>query len=141
MILFFMASQKRIHNRDFGDDYSKKDPRKVTAIRAAISTSHNLDDMGYKEVAASRGESTHVIDLGPFYLASNPEGLGTKNLIADEVAKKHTNKSFYKDIAKDTVASIVNDLITLGAKPLVVSAHWSMGDNDVLKDELRWNDL
>ncbi len=136
-----MASEKKLHNRDFGDDYSKKDPRKVFAIQEAISTANNLDDLGFKEISASRGESTHVIDVGPFYLASNPEGLGTKNLIADAMAENHKGKSFYKDIAKDTVASIVNDLITLGARPLVVSAHWSMGDNDVLADENRWRDL
>jgi phosphoribosylformylglycinamidine cyclo-ligase len=133
--------KKSAHYKDFGDNYEQKDPLKILAIQAAISTSHNLDSLGYKEIPQSRGESTHVIDLGDFYLASNPEGLGTKNLIADEVAIKSRKKSFYREIAKDTVASIVNDLITLGARPLVVSAHWSMGDNDCLNDTQRWTDL
>src|SRR5258708_1492002 len=129
------------HNRDFGDNYEKKDPVKVSAIRAADKTAHNLDDLGFCEVSGSRGESTHVIDLGSFYLASNPEGLGTKNLIADALSRSHPKNHYYRSLAKDTVASIVNDVITLGARPLVVSAHWSMGDNEWLADSGRWNDL
>jgi phosphoribosylformylglycinamidine cyclo-ligase len=124
-----------------GDDYEKKDRCKRIAIEAAISTAHNLKSLGFSEVSASRGESTHVIDIGDCYLASNPEGLGTKNLIADEVARSHPNKTFYREIAQDTVASIVNDVITLGARPLVVSAHWSMGDNEWMRNEPRWKDL
>jgi phosphoribosylformylglycinamidine cyclo-ligase len=133
--------KRSLHYSDFGDNYEQKDPLKILAIQAALSTAHNLDHLGYKEVQQSRGESTHVIDLGPFYLASNPEGLGTKNLIADKVVETQKGKSFYREVAKDTVASIVNDLITLGARPLIVSAHWSMGDNEVLKDVQRWTDL
>lgn len=129
------------HYSDFGDNYEVKDPLKVLAIKAATATANNLQPLGFKEITQSRGESTHVIDVGPFYLASNPEGLGTKNLISDEMSKHFPNKHFYKAVAKDTVASIVNDLITLGAQPLVVNAHWSMGDNDWLKDQQRWADL
>src|SRR5258708_10963610 len=134
-------SPDKLHYSDFGDNYAKKDPLKILAIQAALATAHNLDYLGISEVSASRGESTHVIDVAPFYLDTNPEGLGTKKLIADEVAKLHPEKSFYHEVAKDTVASIVNDLITLGARPLVVSAHWSMGDNSCLEDTQRWQDL
>jgi phosphoribosylformylglycinamidine cyclo-ligase len=132
--------KKKLHYKDFGDNYEQKDPLKVLAINSAKSTAHNLDYLGFKEVSASRGESTYVIDMGNFYLASNPEGLGTKNLIADEVSI-YNGKSFYKEIAKDTVASIVNDLITSGARPLIVHAHWSIADNDCLNNIQRWRDL
>ncbi len=134
-------SVEQLDYSHFGDDYEKKDRLKRIAIQAAISTARNLEYLNYFEVPQSRGESTHLIDVGPFYLASNPEGLGTKNLIADEVARSHPEKSFYREVAQDTVASIVNDLITLGARPLVVSAHWSMGDNDWMLNEQRWTDL
>jgi phosphoribosylformylglycinamidine cyclo-ligase len=136
-----LMGSKSIQYSDFGDNYEQKDPLKVLAIKSALSTSDNLKQLGYKEVTQSRGESTHVIDVGPFYLVSNPEGLGTKNLIADIVNSKQKGKSFYQALAKDTVASIVNDLITLGGRALVISAHWSMGNNDVLKYEQRWKDL
>src|SRR5258708_1763107 len=128
-------------NSDFGDNYDKKDPVKVKAIQIAMTTGGNLKNLGFNEITASRGESTHVIDVGHFYLASNPEGLGTKNLIADAMSSSNPNKHYYHSLAKDTVASIVNDVITLGAKPLVVSAHWSMGDNQWLEDVELWNDL
>ena len=36
---------------------------------------------------ASRGESAYVVDVGPFYLASIVECLGSKALVADEMAR------------------------------------------------------
>ncbi len=124
-----------------GDDYDKKDPLKVIAQTAASETSNNLRKYGYKEISASRGESAHVIDLGNIYLASVPEGLGTKNLVADAIYSKDPKKSYYYEVGIDTVATIVNDLITVGAQPLVVNAHWAIGDNDWLNDKKRFREL
>ena len=53
---------------------------------------------GFKEVAASRGESAYVIDMGDFYIASITECLGTKSLIADKV-EQITGKTYYGNIA------------------------------------------
>ena len=36
---------------------------------------------------ASRGESAYVVDVGPFYLASIVECLGSKALVADAMAQ------------------------------------------------------
>jgi len=52
--------------------------------------------------------------VGPFYLASIVECLGSKALVADEM-KALTGKSYYAGIAQDTIAMAVNDLITVGA--------------------------
>ncbi len=112
-----------------GVDYDKIDPLKIAAQRAAASTASQLAQHGFSEVQASRGESAYVVDVGPFYLASIVECLGSKALVADEMARL-TGTSYYASIAQDTIAMAVNDLITVGATPLVVQAYWAAGGSD-----------
>ena len=119
-----------------GVNYELIDPLKVAAQRAAAATAGHLAAHGFTEVKASRGESAYVVDVGPFYLASIVECLGSKTLVADEMAKL-TGRSFYASIAQDTIAMAVNDLITVGATPLVVQAYWAAGGSDWFGDALR----
>lgn len=86
---------------------------------------------------ASRGESAYVVDVGPFYVASIVECLGTKTLVADEMAQLTGKASYYAGIAQDTIAMAINDLITVGATPLVVQAYWAAGGSDWFGDKLR----
>jgi phosphoribosylformylglycinamidine cyclo-ligase len=109
-----------------GVDYGRIDPLKLAAQRAALATGSHLDRHGFSEVAASRGESAYVVDVGPFYLASIVECLGSKALVADAMSTL-TGRSAYDGIAQDTIAMAVNDLITVGATPLVVQAYWAAG--------------
>ena len=119
-----------------GVNYDLIDPLKVTAQRAAAATAGQLTGHGFSEVAASRGESAYVVDVGPFYLASIVECLGSKALVADEMARL-TGRSWYAGIAQDTIAMAVNDLITVGATPLVVQAYWAAGGSDWFGDDAR----
>ncbi len=119
-----------------GVDYDVIDPLKVAAQRAAAATAANLAPHGMAEVAASRGESAFVVDAGPFYLASIVECLGSKALVADEMARL-TGRSYYDGIAQDTIAMAVNDLITVGATPLVVQAYWAAGGSEWFGDAQR----
>ena len=119
-----------------GVDYALIDPLKVAAQRAARDTASQLAAHGFSEVAASRGESAYVVDVGPFYLASIVECLGSKALVADEM-KALTGKSYYASIAQDTIAMAVNDLITVGATPLVVQAYWAAGGSEWFADAER----
>jgi phosphoribosylformylglycinamidine cyclo-ligase len=123
-----------------GVNYDLIDPLKVAAQRAAAETGAHLASHGFSEVLASRGESAYVVDIGPVYLASIVECLGTKTLVADEMATL-TGKSFYDSIAQDTIAMAVNDLITVGATPLVVQAYWAAGGSDWFGDKVRANAL
>lgn len=116
--------------------YDLIDPLKVAAQRAAAATAAHLAPHGFGEVAASRGESAYVVDVGPFYLASIVECLGSKALVADEMARL-TGRSYYAGIAQDTIAMAVNDLITVGATPLVVQAYWAAGGSDWFADQAR----
>jgi phosphoribosylformylglycinamidine cyclo-ligase len=119
-----------------GVRYDLIDPLKVAAQRAAAATAGHLAGHGFGEVQASRGESAYVVDVGPFYLASIVECLGTKTLVADEV-QRLTGRSTYEGIAQDTIAMAVNDLITVGATPLVVQAYWAAGGSDWFGDAER----
>ncbi len=119
-----------------GVNYDLIDPLKVTAQRAAAATAVHLAKHGFSEVAASRGESAYVVDVGPFYIASIVECLGSKALVADEMHTL-TGKSDYDSIAQDTIAMAINDLITVGATPLVVQAYWAAGGSDWFADAQR----
>ena len=119
-----------------GVDYGLIDPLKVAAQRAAAATGVQLAAHGFAEVAASRGESAYVVDVGPFYLASIVECLGSKALVADEMHRL-TGRSYYAGIAQDTIAMAVNDLITVGATPLVVQAYWAAGGSEWFGDAQR----
>ena len=116
--------------------YDLIDPLKVAAQRAAASTAANLLPHGYSEVAESRGESAYVVDVGPFYLASIVECLGSKALVADEM-QRLTGRTYYAGIAQDTLAMAINDLITVGATPLVVQAYWAAGGSEWFADAQR----
>ena len=119
-----------------GVNYDLIDPLKVAAQRAAAATGAHLLQHGYREVLASRGESAYVVDVGPFYLASIVECLGSKTLVADEMFRL-TGKVYYDSIAQDTIAMAINDLITVGATPLVVQAYWAAGGSDWFSDAER----
>ena len=126
--------------RSAGVNYDQVDPIKLLAQQSARATATQLMQHGLTEVAASRGESAYVLDAGPFYLASIVECLGTKILVADAVYRE-TGKSFYAAIAQDTIAMAVNDLITVGATPLIVQAYWAAGGSDWFADIQRAADL
>jgi len=116
-----------------GVQYDLIDPLKVAAQRAAAATGAHLAAHGFAEVAASRGESAYVVDVGPFYVASIVECLGSKALVADEM-QAVTGRSWYDGIAQDTIAMAINDLITVGATPLVVQAYWAAGGSEWFSD-------
>lgn len=131
---------KSITYAQVGDNYDTKDPVKKLAQTAARETGKNLKEHGFAEVAESRGESAYVWKQGDVHMASVIEGLGTKNLVADAM-RKITGKTYYDVIGHDTVATIINDLVSVGADPLVVHAYWAVEDNSWLQDEQRMKDL
>lgn len=123
-----------------GVDYSLMDPFKRQAQEAAQETAHYLREFDLTEVTWSRGESVYLIEAPDCYLAHVEEGLGTKNLVADAMYKL-TGRSYYDYVARDTIAMIVNDMITLGALPISLAMHLAAGHGDWFKDEQRVRDL
>ncbi len=123
-----------------GVDYSAIDPIKKLAQTAAKATAKHLELAGFSEIADTRGESAYVWKQGNVLMASVIEGLGTKNLVADAM-QKITKKTYYDVVGHDTVASIINDLISVGARPLVLHAYWAVGNSAWLSNKKRMTDL
>jgi len=122
--------------QDSGVDYEVLDRIKREAIDRAKSTSGLLALAGGREVPESRGASAYVFELGGQTLALVVEGLGTKSIIAQDVLAAGGPNRF-ADIAQDAVAMIVNDVVSVGALPLVVNAYFSTGDAEWYAEEDR----
>jgi phosphoribosylformylglycinamidine cyclo-ligase len=114
-------------------NYSQADPMKVFAQKEGLKTVKNLP-FNYSEVTGTRGESAYVFKMGETWGALVQEGLGTKSLIAQAVYE-NTGKTYFKHIAKDTVACVINDLISVGATPVVLNAYWTSSSYAWLSDK------
>lgn len=109
----------------------KKDPFKKGIIDVLKPTSRNLFKYRLKILPQSLGEPAALIDFldYDFYLAFKTDGVGTKSLIADLMAKTMRKKAkysqqkiigLYAGLGIDLIATNVNDLICLGAKPFAL---------------------
>jgi phosphoribosylformylglycinamidine cyclo-ligase len=112
-----------------GVDYATLDAGKRLALTAALGTSAALAAHGGKALDVSRGEPAFVFELGDRTLAFVMEGLGTKAVASRQVAEQ-LGLNRFDAVAYDTVAAIVNDLICVGALPLVVNAYFATGSSD-----------
>lgn len=133
-------TDSKITYQSSGVNYENLDRIKKLAQSKAQSTSNNLASSGFKAVEESRGETAFVWDEGGSLRALVIESLGTKSTIAKEVLEK-TGKSYFAEIAQDTVAMIINDLIVVGAKPLVVNAYFGLGNSDWLLENNKGQEL
>ncbi len=136
----YYINEQKITYSQSGVNYEAMDPIKKLAQDAGLHTANNLLQHGFSEVSESRGESAYVWKQGNIYMASVIEGLGTKNLVADAM-RKVTGKTYYDSIGHDTIAAVINDIISVGAAPLVVHAYWAVGDSKFLSDAKRMKDL
>jgi phosphoribosylformylglycinamidine cyclo-ligase len=135
-----MTTSKKLTYKETGVSYDVMDPLKRIAQTAGKKTAKNLLETPFIELNESRGESAYVLEQKDSYFVSVMEGLGTKSLVADAM-KKITGKSYYDSIAQDTIAMIVNDLITVGARPITILAYWAAGSAKWFSDVKRMEDL
>jgi len=123
-----------------GVRYGELDAFKRACQQAARATAVELAAHGYAEPASTRGESAYLIEAEDHFLAHVEEGLGTKNLVADAV-QAVAGQCFYREIAIDTVATIVNDMVTCGALPISVAMHAAVGDSSWFAEPTRMQAL
>ncbi len=138
-----MSQEKGMTYEETGVNYDAMDPFKRMAQLAGRETAFNVgapNRSGFREFEPSRGESAYLLEGPDCFLAHVEEGLGSKNLIADAM-QALTGELYYARIAQDTVAMIVNDLITVGALPLSVAMHLAVGSSDWFNDEKRSQSL
>ncbi len=122
-----------------GVNYDVLDKFKLACQRAAGRTVDQLAAHGVSEPAKIRGESAYLVETPEEYLAHVEEGLGTKNLVADALLALHPAQGAdaYFNIGIDTVGAIVNDLLTVGALPMVVAMHAAVGSAAWFENEKR----
>jgi phosphoribosylformylglycinamidine cyclo-ligase len=123
-----------------GVKYDSLDAFKRACQQAAATTTAALASHRLREPASIRGDSAYLLEADDHYLAHVEEGLGTKNLVADAMLER-TGRSFYRSIGIDTVATIVNDLVTCGALPVMVAMHAAVGDGAWFDHPSRARDL
>ena len=131
--------------------YEALDYFKRCALKTARKTLSNTEQLGITVIRDTVGDSaTLTVSKVPIHrVVDVTEGLGTKNLVADAInrltisdeVRKTIFGSCYRGIARDTVAMIVNDLVTLGAQPIGVKMHLAVGSARWFENELRWRDL
>lgn len=159
-----MAQENPLTYSDSGVNYDLMDPFKIACLKAAATTAKNIDGkfsrygLSTIEVAESRGESAYEVEVSTdrpmsYRLAVVEEGLGTKNEIAEQMRQLQSKidlsdllraiygKSFYRTIAQDNAAMILNDLSTRGAIPLSFMLHVAAYPGEWFTDEERNADL
>jgi phosphoribosylformylglycinamidine cyclo-ligase len=109
-----------------GVDYEVLDAGKRAAVAASRQSSAFPASRGVNAIDASRGEPAFVYQLGQRYMAQVLECLGTKSTIA-RAYQDVTGINHFEAIGYDSVAAIVNDIICVGALPLVVNAYFATG--------------
>jgi phosphoribosylformylglycinamidine cyclo-ligase len=114
--------------RQAGVDYAVLDAGKRNALTEALATSHWLATGGARAIDESRGEPAFVLRFAGSTLALVLETLGTKSVIAREYHEL-AGVNRFDHVAYDTVAAVLNDLICVGALPLVLNAYFATGSS------------
>ncbi len=109
------------------------DAGKRRALTEALATSHWLGAAGAQAVEESRGEPAFVLRFAGSTLALVLETLGTKSVLAREYHEL-AGVNRFDAVAYDTVAAILNDLVCVGALPLVVNAYFATGSSEWYDD-------
>ena len=123
-----------------GVDYDTLDAGKRRAIEAAAGTDHLLKSHGGDAISRSRGEPAFAFTLDDQGFAFVLECLGTKSVLARQY-QEQTGHNLFHNIGYDAVAAIVNDLICVGALPLVVTAYFATGHASWYEDGERFEAL
>lgn len=111
-----------------GVNYDVLDAAKRTALASAARTL-----IGHEHATVlpeSRGQSAFVFRAnGSSTLATVLECLGTKSVIAREYLEEG-GQNLFDHVGYDAVASIINDLVSVGAMPIVLNAYFATGSAD-----------
>ncbi len=115
--------------REAGVDYDVLDRAKRETLALAKQTAAYPNYLGATVDESSFGESASLVDLAGQKLGFVIECLGTKSMIAKSYFDMGGEDRFF-DIAYDAVAAVVNDLICVGALPIMVNAYFATGSAD-----------
>ena len=120
-----------------GVRYDVLDAAKRVALDTASATGNAW---GAEPVLDSRGESAFIVRVNGATIATVLECLGTKSMIARTYAEV-AGVDLFDNIGFDAVASVVNDLVSVGALPLVLNAYFATGSAAWYENEERHQKL
>ncbi len=126
-----------------GVDYGRLDKAKRMALRTAApppTPNWAHPDHDYETFDSSRGEPAFAFKTNEHALATVLECLGTKSVVAREY-EQVGGPSLFANVGYDGVAAITNDLICVGALPLVVSAYFATGSAAWYDETRRYTQL
>ncbi len=132
---------KTTRRADLAVSYDLLDLFKRNSLKAGRETSKDIERLGVTAVDETYGESVFLYRNGDHFIGHLNESLGTKNLVADAMAAATPSFSYYDSIAQDTVAMVVNDMITLGVFPFGLTMLLAVGDSKWMNDDARINAL
>ena len=110
-----------------GVDYNVLDAAKRTALASAAQT--EIKHEHAEALKESLGASAFVFRANGSTLATVLECLGTKSVVAREYVEAG-GPDLFDHVGFDAVASVVNDLVSVGALPLVVNAYFATGSRE-----------
>ena len=100
--------------------------RAVELMKAAVAKSHNATVFGESGGFAGMIDASALKDMKRPLLASSTDGVGTKIAIAQAMGIHDT-------IGQDLVAMVVDDLVVMGARPLLMTDYIATGRVDPQK--------
>ena len=113
--------------QETGVDYDVLDKFKRRAQSAARRTRPAKQRLNIRDVPWSHGESVQLKEFADHYIGHVNEGLGTKNLIADDM-EDLTGRCYYGAIGQDAARSIFHDMLTAGAHSFSIHMHLAVGN-------------
>ncbi len=128
-----------------GVDYTVLEPFKQAMIAAGkrtVTFPNKRDVYINTDVLHSHGGVYEYRGTEKHIWCNTQEGLGNKNWIAEWMYQfEGKGKTYYDQIAVDTVLMAANDVIAQGAMPVVFTDEVAVGDAAWFGDEKRANDL
>lgn len=95
----------------------------------------------FKNACIKAGKnSSQLIEFSDYYLTDVLEGLGSLNQLADDIYTK-TGRDFYYQVGWGNAATIINDLVAVGANPLTLKLFVAAGNEKWFVDKSRWKNL
>ncbi len=117
-----------------------KDEKRKAISYASSGVNYSLMDAFKNACIKAGSESTQLLEFENYYLIDILEGIGSLSQLADDIYKI-SKKDFYYQVGWGNGASIVNDLIAVGAKPLTFKLFLAAGSEKWFTDKPRWKNL
>jgi phosphoribosylformylglycinamidine cyclo-ligase len=101
---------------------------------------YNLMDAFKNACLSAGGDASEILELEEGYLVDVLEGLGSLSQLADHIYEK-TGKDYYYQVGWGNAATILNDLVAVGANPLSMKLFLGAGSENWFAQNSRWENL